>query len=93
MDQHQRGLLHLRDHIGHGKGLAGPGDTEQRLVFLAGRNPGDQLLDGLTLISAGLEWGFELKRRHGRPFGRYLTIGNSIAHNRRGPKTEGKAKC
>ena len=36
MDQHQRRLLHLRDHIGHGKGLAGTGHTEQRLVFSAG---------------------------------------------------------
>ena len=68
MDQNQRGLLHLRDHIGHGKGLAGSGDTEQRLVLPASRNPGHQLVDGLALISAGLEWGFELKRRHGTTF-------------------------
>jgi hypothetical protein len=34
----------------------------------ASRNPGHQLVDGLALISAGLEWGFELKRRHGTTF-------------------------
>ena len=61
MDQNQRGLLNLRDHIGHGKGLAGSGDTEQRLMLPASRNPGHQLIDGLALISAGLKWGFELK--------------------------------
>jgi hypothetical protein len=38
------------------------------LVIPASRNPGDQLIDGLTLISAGLKWGFELKRRHGTTF-------------------------
>ena len=68
MDQNQRGLLHLRDHIGHGKGLAGSSDTKQRLVPPASRNSGDQLVDGLPLISTGLEWGFELKRRHGTTF-------------------------
>ena len=68
MDQHQCGLLHLRDHIGHGEGLAGPGDTEQRLVLPASCNPGYQLIDGLALISAGLEGSFELKRRHGTTF-------------------------
>jgi hypothetical protein len=35
------------------------------------------------LISAGLEWGFELKRRHGTTFGRYLTIGNSTTRKQR----------
>src|SRR5678815_5774845 len=68
MDQHQCRLLNLRNHIGHGEGLAGTGDTEQRLVLSTGYNPRHQLVDGLALIAAGLEWSFELKQRHGTTF-------------------------
>lgn len=62
--EHQRRLLHPLDDIGHGEGLAGPGDTEQGLMLLPGQDSGRQLLNGLSLITAGGEWSFEFERRH-----------------------------
>jgi len=35
------------------------------MVLSTGHNPRHQLVDGLALIAAGLEWSFELKQRHG----------------------------
>ena len=86
MDQHQGGLLHLRHHVGHGKGLTGSGDAQQRLMLSASRNPGHQLVDGLTLISAGLEGGFELKQRHGTTFQPLSYHRTSMAHSAHKPE-------
>ena len=48
------GRLQLLDDLGHGEGLAGAGDAEQDLVFLAGVEAGDEFGDGAGLVALGL---------------------------------------
>ncbi len=52
--QDQGGALHGLDHLGHGEGLAGPGDAQQDLVALFGPHAGHQFGDGGRLVAAGL---------------------------------------
>ena len=58
----------LLDHIGHGEGLAGPGDPQQRLVTQAVVDPFDQLGDGLRLVTGGLVIGVELEKAFGHEY-------------------------
>src|SRR5665811_1991998 len=47
----QRGLLDLRDDVGHREGLARAGDAEQRLVTVAAQDAVAQRGDGLGLVA------------------------------------------
>jgi len=51
--QHQRGAVAPGDHVGHGKGLAAAGHTQQGLAAVAPLNPLYQLLNGLGLVTRG----------------------------------------
>ena len=53
--QDQGGQVELGHDVGHGKGLAGPGDPQQHLVGMPGPHPGQQLADGLGLVAGGRE--------------------------------------
>ena len=67
--QHQGRALHPFDHVGHGEGLARPGDAEQHLVALATVQPVGQGGDGLGLVAGGDELGHQGERPaafHGR---------------------------
>ena len=52
--QDQGRALGRLDHLGHGEGLARPGDAEQHEVAIAGADAGGQLADGLRLVAGGL---------------------------------------
>ena len=53
MGQHQRGAVAPGDHVGHGKGLATAGHTQQGLAAVAPLNALYQLLNGLGLVTRG----------------------------------------
>ena len=53
MREHQRGALDALYHLGHGVGLAGAGDAQQRLLVEPVLYPGGQGLDGLRLVAGG----------------------------------------
>ena len=53
MGQHQRGAVAPGDHVGHGKGLAAAGHTQQGLAAVAPLNALYQLLNGLGLVTRG----------------------------------------
>jgi len=55
----QGGPLDGLDDVGHRKGLARAGDPEQDLVRMPPLDPPGQLLDGLGLVTPGLEIGNE----------------------------------
>ncbi len=57
----QRRTVGLLDDLGHGEGLAGAGDAEEDLVFFAGGETANELVDGARLVAAGLIGGDELK--------------------------------
>ena len=59
--QDQRGFLQALDHVGHGEGLAGAGDAEQRLVAATFFQAGDELVDGFGLVAGGGVVGAEFK--------------------------------
>ena len=67
MGNDQRRLVHLLDHVGHGKGLAGPGDAKKRLTLVALFEARHQLFYGLRLIAGGLVFTVQLKMIHERP--------------------------
>lgn len=54
MRKNQRGPLHLGNDVRHGKGLAGAGHAQQRLLLIAPFEPLHQLSDGLGLIASGV---------------------------------------
>ncbi len=64
MGDDKGGFLDPLDDIGHGKGLPGAGHPQEDLVFLPLQYPRAQFLDGLGLISRGLEFRNELKCSH-----------------------------
>ena len=72
--QDQGGPIDPLDDLGHGEGLAGPGDSQQHLAAPAFPNAPDQLLDGPTLIPAGRERTFEPEPVGG---GRRLPVGHT----------------
>ena len=55
------GTLRVRDDAGHGEGLAGAGDAEEHLVFLAGAEAGEEFCDGSGLVTLRLIGSGELK--------------------------------
>jgi len=57
----ERGAVLLGDDGGHGEGLAGAGDAEEHLVFVAGVEAGDELGDGARLVARGFVVGNELE--------------------------------
>ena len=57
--------LHLRDDVGHGKGLARAGDAEEDLMLVAAPQPFGQFGNGAGLIAGGLIGGFEFEFGHG----------------------------
>src|SRR5213078_2769162 len=63
---HERRLLDLLDDPGHGRGLAGSGRAQQRLVALAGPNAVREHLDRLRLVAGRRIGGRCFERRHGR---------------------------
>ena len=54
MGQHQGGTIQLRNHRGHGEGLAGAGDAQQRLLPQSKVHSLNQALNCLGLIAGGL---------------------------------------
>ena len=59
--QNQRRAVDRGDDIGHGKGLAGTGNTQQDLAFCTAEDLFGDGLDGLGLVSAGFEFRYEFK--------------------------------
>jgi hypothetical protein len=49
------------DDVGHGEGLAGAGDAEERLVAVPVLDRANQFFDGLGLIPGGLVVGVQFK--------------------------------
>ena len=62
--KHQRGPLHVGDHVGDAEGLAGPRYTQQRLVRQAGLDAFDHLPNGFRLVSGWLEARDQFELRH-----------------------------
>ena len=62
--EHERRALDACDDVGHGEGLAGAGDAEERLVLVAAAQAVDELVDGLGLVAGGLEVGDEFEVGH-----------------------------
>jgi hypothetical protein len=54
------------DHVGHGEGLAGAGDAQQRLEHLAVAHALDQLVDRLGLVAGRRVRQEQLERRVGK---------------------------
>lgn len=54
----------LCDDVGYGECFAGAGHAEECLVFVAGVDAVDELLDGGGLVASGLVWGDELELGH-----------------------------
>ena len=63
--QHQGGPLDLFDDLGHGEGLAGPGDAQQDLLLEPVLDALRQSGDGLRLVPGGLIFRDNFKFRHG----------------------------
>ena len=63
--QNQGGSPQLGHHIGHGEGLARPGDPQKHLIALPPLQPRDKLDDRCRLITGRLVLGFELKEAIG----------------------------
>ena len=59
--QHQRGLLHLLNDLGHGIGLAAAGNTQQHLELVTRQHAPRQLFYGLGLVSLRGEGGYYMK--------------------------------
>ena len=60
----QRGLLDLRDDVGHREGLARAGDAEQRLVAVAAQHALAERGDGLGLVAGEAVVGLDAKVVH-----------------------------
>ena len=63
--QHQGGLLHPLDDLGHGVGLAGAGDAQQGLLLDPQLHAPGEHVDGLGLIAGGRVFAYHLKVAHG----------------------------
>ena len=59
--QDDGGALRGLDHLGHGVGLAGPGDAEQHLRTVVAVDAFDQFLDGGRLVALRLVFGLDLE--------------------------------
>ncbi len=68
----QRGPLHPLDDLGHGKGFAAAGHAQEHLQLIPPLHALRQKIDGLGLVSLGLEGGNHLEFIHARLF--YLKI-------------------
>ena len=64
--KHNGRPAHLRNHIGHGEGLAGTGDTQQGLEDFTVVEPLNQLRNRGRLVASGLIGHEQLKRRPGK---------------------------
>ena len=64
--QNQGRSSQLGHHIGHGEGLARPGDPQKHLIALPPLQPRDKLDDRCRLITGRLVLGFELKEAVGQ---------------------------
>ena len=64
MSQHQGGLLHPLDDLGHGVGLAGAGDAQKGLLLQPHLHAPAEGFDGLGLIPGGLVFAYHPKFRH-----------------------------
>ena len=53
MGEDEGGPVGLLDDLGHGEGLAGAGDAEEDLVFVAGGEAAHELGDGAGLVACG----------------------------------------
>ena len=51
---HDGGPVHRLDYLGHGVGLARPGDAEKHLILLAVEDAPEQRLNGRALIALRL---------------------------------------
>ena len=65
MGDDQRGAAVRGDHVGHGEGLARPGDAEQDLALVPPLDPLGQLGDRAGLVAARRIGRVELERRGG----------------------------
>ena len=61
VSQNQSRLVHLRDYVRHGEGLAGAGNAEQGLFPVAGIYAVDKFLYSGGLIARGLIFRYQLK--------------------------------
>ncbi len=61
MGENKRRPVGVLNDLGHGKGLAGPGDAEQDLVLFPGRKAFNEFFNGARLIAAWLVGGDQLK--------------------------------
>ena len=66
--QHERGLLHALNHLGHGVGLAAAGYAQQHLQRVALRHTARQPVDGLGLIALRRKRRYHAKLVHVRSF-------------------------
>ncbi len=64
MGDNQCGALYPLYNIGHGKGLARTGNTQQRLVFVVLIKPVNQFIYGRRLVTGGLKFRVYLKLFH-----------------------------
>ena len=64
VSQHQSGPLDRFNHLGHGIGLAGAGDTQENLLPKAVLDPLGQLGDGLGLVSGRGVFRYNFKSGH-----------------------------
>ena len=64
----QGGLLHGRNGVGHGEGLARAGDPKEDHVSQPSAHAVHQIFNGAGLIAARLEIGNELKGGHGEVY-------------------------
>jgi len=58
VSEDERGAVDFLDDLGHGEGLAGAGDAEEDLIFVAGVEAGDELGDGAGLVAGGFVVGY-----------------------------------
>ena len=79
---HQRRLVHRRDHIRHRERLARPGDPEQRLKLIPCPEPLHKLLNRLRLIPRRLIRRYQFKMIHNFVPDEFSLFGTKIVPNK-----------
>ena len=86
------GRFTLRDHVGHGEGLAGAGDAEQHLVLSPAPRPVDELVDGRGLVAPRLEVAHQLEAGVGLRGSEARLLRSRPAHGRAALQESGRVE-